>query len=176
MKTNTRYIFIGSLLFALLGGALIFFTREQIAQKIEVVKEYYLKESQNKNVDFGNRLQKEAELLSSQEQVLQQAFLKSSELVPFITKLETTASNIGATVVVEKVERGAEESVGSVVLEPITFSIRLTGSFDQISQFVTFLSQLPEILHVEEFKMYQTEPGSSVYDVRILVTGNSLRI
>lgn len=176
MRTNTKYICILSLLFFLSACVCMFFTREQITQKIQVIKEYYVKESENKNVEFGNRLKKEQDELTSQEGVLKSAFLKSSELVPFITKLETTATALGSTIVVEKVERGAEESVGSYMMEPVTFTIRLTGSFDQISQFVTFLNQTSEILHVEEFKIYRLGTGSSMFDVRMLVTGKSLRI
>jgi len=172
MKTNTPYIFILSLLLLVGAGALILHVREGIASKIEVVRVYYAKEAENKNLGLGTTLKNEMNTLAQQEGIIKKTFLEKDIIVDFITYLETSAEFHDLVLAVEKVGYGTPEVLEEkYTITPITFNLELKGSFAQIESFVSNLMQLEKKLVIREMKLYKSEEGKSGYTARVTVEG-----
>jgi Tfp pilus assembly protein PilO len=176
MKTNTYIIFIVSIL--LLGAAVtsVWYLEKEILSKIETIKEYYLKEKKNKNIEFGNQLRINGELLDGQEEAIKKVFFTSNEIVGFITELESSGKNIGLDATIEKVEYGTSESFeNKYSIQPVSFSVQLVGSYSQIKSFIDFVTRSEKTLVIKEFSIYQNgETSAQNYTAKIIINGTIL--
>jgi Tfp pilus assembly protein PilO len=176
MKTNTVYIFIASLVLLLGSIGISIFVAKQIREKAEAVKVQYAEDFKNKNIDLGIGLKREWSTLIEQEKIITSAFLNENEIVPFITQLESSANTLGLKITVDKVDRGAEESIGQTYkTKSITFNVSIDGSFEQIKYFIDQIMISKKVVTVPEFKIYKTG-NSDMYNARIIITSNTLAL
>lgn len=174
MKNNTLYIFIFSIILFVVVGLFALFVQKSISNKIEIVNAYYVKENQNKNIEFGNKLKKESENLNRQESILKGALIDSQDVVNFIAGLETEGGNSGMNIVVEKVVRGGfQKLTGPYSIESVSFNVQTEGTFSQITTFIDKINKSNKLLTIKELKVYKIDMGgeSERYTVRMVLDG-----
>lgn len=177
MKTNTPYLFLVSLVTLLAVGGLVVYTSEQISIKTEAVKIYYAQDLKNKNIELGTKLKKDVSDIAVQEEIIKSAFLDQNEIVTFITETESLAEKLSLKFSVEKVDKGAEESVGQTYkVQPVAFSVSIDGSFEQIKYFMEQLMESEKIIQVKEFKIYKMGDSDTQYNARIIITSTILSL
>jgi Tfp pilus assembly protein PilO len=176
MKTNTYIIFIASILLLGASVASAWYVEKDILSKIETIKDYYLKEKQNKNIEFGNQLRINGEVLDQQEEAIKKVFFSSNEIVGFITELESVGKNLGLESIIEKVDYGTLEPLeNKYSVQPVSFSVQLTGSYSQIKSFIGFVTRLEKTLVIKEFNIYQNgEMNTQTYAAKIIINGTIL--
>jgi Tfp pilus assembly protein PilO len=177
MKTNTPYLFLISLLTLLIVGGLVVYVAKQIEAKTEAVKIHYAKDIENKNIELGTTLKKEAAIIVEQEEVIKSAFLNQDEVISFITDAESLAGNLNLRFSVEKVEKGDEEAVGQTYkTQPVSFNVSVDGSFEQIKYFIEQLTRSKKVVQIKEFKIYKIGEIGNQYNARIIITSTILSI
>ncbi len=176
LKTKTVYIFILSLIFFVIAICSFVFVRNQINTKIEIVREYRLQETKNRNIDFSTKLKKESEEIASQENIFKNIYLESDKLVDFISFIESEGQSMNLKVSVDKVERSAPEIIGgNMKTEKVKFSIIAEGSYPAIQSFLISLNNTNKQFSFSEFKLYKiSSEKESVYSMRITI--NALTI
>lgn len=176
MKASTIFTFILSLI--LFGGVsyVVVFVKDNISEKMSLVQNAILKQKQSENVEFGNKIKKNLEGLSSKEQVIKSAFLQSNNMVDFITKLESTGQNLGVEVVVQKVTYGDMKVLEEkYTIRPAVFEIEVRGRFDQIESFVRNVSSFEQTLYIKELRLSSsTTSNTQPYIARIIIEGNTI--
>lgn len=173
MKTNTYIIFIISILLLGVSVASAWYLEKGILFKIETIKAHHLKEKENKNLEFGNQIRINAEMLDQQEQAIKKVFFASNEIVGFITELESVGKNLGLGSTIEKVEYGTSESLeNKYSIKSVSFDVQLVGSYVQIKSFMNFVTQSEKILNIKEFNIYKNEEKDiQTYTAKIIMNG-----
>lgn len=172
MKIKTIIIFIFSFILLVVAGGSVWYMRAEILNKTELIKSHKLEEKQNRNFEFGNQLKKNGEILNTQEQLIKKVFLKSSEIVNFITYLESVGKDLGVEVTVEKIDYGTTESVeNSYTIQPANFNVTLIGSYSQIKTFLGTVTNSDKILVTKEIKLYKSGEALSEYTARVIIEG-----
>ncbi len=156
LKTKTIYIFGFSVLFFVAIVFLFFNVKNQINKKIEVVKEYRLREFKNKSADFSTRLKKDFEELAVQEQVFKEVFLESKNIVEFITILEREGQSMNLEVAVDKVDRADSEKISNTLtVQKASLSVTVQGSYQSIEEFIQKINQINKQLNIKDFRIYK---------------------
>ncbi len=172
MKTNTKIIFILSLISLAVVSYCFWYVRNSIDKKINVVSEYRLKEIKNQSLETSSKVQEKINILNEQEDVIKRSFLNPDNVVNFVQSLESNALGMGLDLSVEKIDYGVPEIIEQKYnIKPIIFNLQIKGSFTNIESFLDYLKNSEDNLSIREYKIYKNSGDDQEYSSRIIISG-----
>jgi len=170
MKSNTAYKLLLSLLVFAAATYGFFYMTKAITSKSDSVRVERMKESQNKNFEFGNQLRENLSTLSGQETFIESAFIGADGMIDFIQRLESVAATHDLDITIDKVEEGVFESLpgSGRQIVPVTFTVQTSGSYYQTRLFIDEVLNLEQRLGLTQVHLYESDDE---YTARILLTG-----